>query len=169
MHLTIAAVTLIAAWRWGDWKNWKLYYPTILFMIVGNFLYNILTYHYPMWMYKESLLPNHTITDIFNSFVVFPAVLLLYLPHFPKRGMVKKVRYIILWIIVFVSAEWFLSYFGFFSYHNGWNIGWSFLFNIGMFIILIIHFKKPLLALTISVFVVIFLALYFDVPIEKMR
>lgn len=169
MHLMIAAVTLIAAWRWGDWKNWQLYYPTILFMIVGNFLYNILTYNYPIWMYQDSLFPNHTITDIFNSFVLFPAVILLYLPRFPKEGMIKKVRYIVLWVIVFVSVEWLLSYFGLFSYYNGWSIIWSLIFNIGMFTILKVHFQKPLLAWIISVIVILFLIIYFDVPIEKMR
>jgi hypothetical protein len=169
MHLMIAVVTLIAAWRWGDWKNWRLYYPTILFMIVGNFLYNILTYNHPIWMYQGTLFPNHTTTDIFNSFVLFPAVILLYLPHFPKEGMMKKVIYIVLWILVFISVEWLLSYFGFFSYYNGWSIVWSLLFNIGMFTILKIHFKKPLLAWIISIMVILFLVIYFDVPIEKMR
>jgi hypothetical protein len=170
MHLMIAAFTLIAAWRWGDWKNWQLYYPTILFMIVGNFLYNVLTYHYPIWMYKDStFFPNHTTADIFNSFVLFPAVILIFLPHYPKESMIKKVKYLALWITVFVSVEWFLGYLGYFSYYNGWTLGWSFLFNVGMFMILRIHFKRPLLAWAISVFVILFLVIYFDVPIEKMR
>jgi hypothetical protein len=169
MHLGIAATVVIVAWRWGDWKNWQKYYPTILYMITGNFLYNILTYHYPIWLYQKSILQNHTLTDIFNSFVIFPATILLFLPHFPHKGIIKKIGYILLWMIFYISGEWLLSKLGYFSYHNGWNLGWSVLFNIGMFTLLRVHYKKPLLAWGISVFIVLFLMIIFDVPINKMR
>lgn len=169
MHLGIAATAVIIAWRWGDWKNWQKYYPTILYMITGNLLYNILTYHYPIWLYQKSILQNHTLTDILNSFVIFPATILLFLPHFPNKGIIKKIRYLLFWMIIYISVEWFLSELGYFSYHNGWNLGWSVLFNIGMFTLLRVHYKKPLLAWGISVFIILFLLIIFDVPINKMR
>jgi hypothetical protein len=169
MHLMIAGVAVFAAWRWGDWRNWKKYYPTILYMIIANFLYNILTYHYPIWKYQKSIFQNHTLTDIFNSFIVFPATLLLYLPNFPQKGIMKKVRYILIWILIYIAAEWILSRLGFFSYYNGWNIMWSAFFNIIMFTMLRVHYKNPLLAWPLSLFIVIFLIWYFDVPIKNLR
>ncbi|SDN40747.1 hypothetical protein SAMN04487897_102812 [Paenibacillus sp. yr247] len=30
MPLVLTFVCLITAWRFGDWRNWKKYYPTIL-------------------------------------------------------------------------------------------------------------------------------------------
>lgn len=169
MNLLIAGIALIACWKWGDWRNWEKYYPTILFMIVGNFLYNILTYNYPMWLYEEALLPNHTMIEMVHSFVVFPVTVLIFLPSFPEKNIFKKAVYILRWVFIFISVEWMMSKLDLFSYHNGWNIGWSILFNAIMFTMLRIHFKKPLLAWAISIFIVLWLIIFFEVPIEKMR
>jgi hypothetical protein len=169
MNVIIGGIALILGWKWGDWRNWEKYYPTILFMIVGNFLYNILTYNYPMWLYEEKFLPNHTLIEMVHSFVVFPVVVLIFLPRFPEKNISQKIGYVLRWVIIFVSVEWLMTKFNLFTYHNGWNIGWSILFNIVMFTTLRIHYKKPLLAWVISVFVVIFLMVFFDVPIDKMK
>lgn len=47
-RIILVLVFVIIAWKWGDWKNWKLYYPTILFMILGDFVYIFLTYKKPL-------------------------------------------------------------------------------------------------------------------------
>lgn len=169
MNFLIAGIALIAGWKWSDWRNWEKYYPTILFMIVGNFLYNILTYNHPMWLYEKSLLPNHTMIDILHSFVVFPVTIMLYLTYFPESNLIKKIRYILFWTAIYISMEWLLSKLELFSYHNGWNILWSAGFNITMFTILWVHHKKPLLAWFFSFFIILFLVIFFEVPIGKMR
>lgn len=169
MNIWIAGIMLIIGWKWGDWRNWEKYYPTILFMIIGNFLYNLLTYNHPMWLYEEALLPNHTIIEMVHSFVVFPVTVLVFLPHFPENNLLKKIVYILRWEAIFITVEWILSRLELFSYHNGWSIGWSVLFNVVMFTLLRIHFKRPLLAWIISVFIVLFFMILFNVPIEKMR
>jgi hypothetical protein len=169
MNLLIASVALIIGWKWGDWRNWEKYYPTILYMIICNFLYNILTYNYPMWLYNEALLPNHTMIEMVHSFVVFPVVVIIFLGRFPEKSNGKQIEYILRWLLIFALVELLLVKFNLFSYHNGWSIWWSVLFNVGMFTLLRIHYKKPLLAWGISLFVVLFLMLFFEVPINKMR
>jgi len=36
MNFVYGFLYLFAAWKWGDWKNWREYYPTILFFIIGD-------------------------------------------------------------------------------------------------------------------------------------
>ncbi|WP_338448335.1 hypothetical protein R4Z09_19085 [Niallia oryzisoli] len=48
MHLFHALLFLLAAMRWGDWLNWRMYYPTILFFIGGDLLKNALLHDYRM-------------------------------------------------------------------------------------------------------------------------
>lgn len=37
----LACLFILVCYKWGDWRNWKTYYPTILFLIAGT-LFTIL-------------------------------------------------------------------------------------------------------------------------------
>ncbi|PIB57799.1 hypothetical protein, partial [Pseudomonas sp. 2822-17] len=52
IHIVIKLLFLFAAYKWGDWEKWEKYYPTILFFIIGDLLYNFLFYNYPMWLFN---------------------------------------------------------------------------------------------------------------------
>jgi len=47
--------SILIAWKWGDWQNWTLYYPTILYMILGDLAYIILSRDKLLWEYKSSI------------------------------------------------------------------------------------------------------------------
>ena len=71
MHLVLNAIFLVMGLKWGDWKNWKKYHATILFLWFGDLLYNVICYQYIMWQYKESIfaetfLTNHVIITLIN-------------------------------------------------------------------------------------------------------
>jgi hypothetical protein len=48
MNIAFGIMFLLIGWRFGDWRNLGKYYPTILFLIIGDLLYNVLTYNIPM-------------------------------------------------------------------------------------------------------------------------
>ncbi|MFC4767928.1 hypothetical protein [Effusibacillus consociatus] len=73
MVLVLTALLLLAVWRFGDWRNWRKYYPTILFIISVNLFGTILTYNYSLWYFHKALfIPNHTLGDLFMKFTNFP-------------------------------------------------------------------------------------------------
>jgi hypothetical protein len=92
----------------------------------------------------------------------------LYLPHFPKK-LIRQVLYIFLWVSLYTMVEILSFRLGFFSYHNGWSIGWSFLFNCFMFSILWIHHKRPLAAIGIAFVAAVVMLTYFQVPFSSMK
>lgn len=47
-RIMMGAIFIITCWKWGDWKNWKLYYPTIQFLIIGDLKANFLLYNKPL-------------------------------------------------------------------------------------------------------------------------
>ena len=90
MHLVLNAIFLVMGLKWGDWKNWKKYHATILFLWFGDLLYNVICYQYIMWQYKESIfaetfLTNHVIITLLIMFVSYPATVLIYLGRFPQE------------------------------------------------------------------------------------
>ncbi|MCM3729793.1 hypothetical protein M3226_30135 [Neobacillus cucumis] len=160
---------VLAAWRWGDWRNWKEYQSTFLFVILLDLLYNFLTYNYPLWVYDPTdIIPNHTLNNLLVSFISYPAVVFIYLGRYPT-GWVKQVAWIIFWVTLFSIVELVNYKMDLMSYHNGWNFGWSVLFYLVQLPFIQLHYKKPLLAYGLSVLIIVGLLLLFKVPVSKMK
>lgn len=140
-HIIATLIFIVISLKWEDWKNWKRYYPTILFFATGNLIYSLLTYNYSLWEYESPLLKS-TVSNLLVTLICFPAVIIMYLYHIP-RGILKQVLWVIFWIFLGSSIETVANWLGFFSYHNGWNIWWSVLFNFCIYPLLWLHYKKP--------------------------
>lgn len=161
---------IIAALKWGDWQNWKRYYPTLLFSVIGNLLYEVVCAVYPMWAMEENGLPNRTLSILLLSIIGMPVSTFVYLSNFPfEKTKMKQVLYILLFVFVFVILEFIAVQFGSITYRNGWNLAWSTLFVVIMFPILTIHYRNPVVALLLSVVVTLGFSVMFDLTLDKMR
>jgi hypothetical protein len=165
---------LFAAIKWGDWRRWRDYYPTILFFIVGDLLKNFLLYNHWLWTYKEtivfeSIFRNHTIINIMIMFIGYPSTILLYFGRFPKTRL-KQGLWVAFWVFLYSILEYInLYYLHLIRHHNGWNMMWSVIFNIVMFLMFRIHYKNPLLAWCLSLIWILFLLMMFPIPLENMK
>jgi hypothetical protein len=50
MHIIGSFLWILATWKWGDWRNWKKYQSTILYMIVFSLLFDVLTYNHSLFL-----------------------------------------------------------------------------------------------------------------------
>ncbi|WEG12419.1 hypothetical protein PU629_20340 [Pullulanibacillus sp. KACC 23026] len=168
MRLILGLMYIVCAWRWGDWKHWKMYYPTILFFIIGNLIYQVLTYNQPMWLLKKSIIPTDTLISIYLAFVCYPAIVLMYIPHFPKQKF-KICLYLLLWTAISGAIELIAVKFHLITYHNGWNYYWSLFFDLFMYLFLIIHYKNPLIAWLLTACFILFLWFHFGLTLNNLR
>jgi hypothetical protein len=168
MYILFCILYLIAMFIWGDWRNWKKYYSTILFFIIGDLLYNFLLFNQPWWLFHDLILPNHSMVSIVCMFVAYPATVLIYLGRFPVEWK-KRSLWFLLWSAIYLTKEYINENLGFITYHNGWNFGWSVLFTGIIFLSLPVHFKKPLLAWALSVVIIIFFVIIFDLKLSEMK
>ncbi|WP_223192893.1 hypothetical protein [Paenibacillus sedimenti] len=51
--VTYSILWILAAFKFAD-RNWKPYYPTILYASLGNSLYELLCYNYPLWQMEPT-------------------------------------------------------------------------------------------------------------------
>jgi hypothetical protein len=169
--IAVSAGLLAGAWRFADWRNWRHYYPTILFVICIDFTISILTYEYPTWYFHPSVLsPNHTTADFLVAFTNLPPMVLLFLSRYPSLGpLSRQIAYMAAWGAAWTLVEGTFALTGMMSYHNGWNFGWSILFWQLMFPVVRLHDLRPLLAwLAILGFAVGGL-LYFHIPLAHLK
>jgi hypothetical protein len=168
MQIIYPIIFFIISLKWGNWKDWEKYYQTILFMVVGNLLYSFLFLDYPMWRFEhtfeEDILPTIKSIDLLKTFTSFPILTLIYLSQYPEeQNITKKTIYIVIWTMLFGVIEFISKMLGMISYHHGWNMWWSLLFDLGMFSILAIHYKRPLIAWIISGVFTLFLWTVFEI------
>ncbi|GAA4706944.1 CBO0543 family protein [Brevibacillus fulvus] len=163
MHVLIGLYVIF--WRWGDWRNWARYHPTMLYYAAGNLLYQYLTANHYLWRLLPDRFLNHTLTELLYTFLIFPGTALLFLGNFPaSRG--GKWRHYVRWYLLYVGMESVFVLTHHIDYQYGWNLLWSALFDLIMFPMLHLHHKRPLVAYGLSVLIIIILVWYFNVPIH---
>lgn len=160
---------LIVAFSFSDWRNWRRYYPTILFFMVCSLLYEVLSINHPLWHFEplpplHRVLPNNTFLAIGNSLLIFPATAMLFLSRYPQGN--KQYLYILGWALLYAFFELVEQRTGGITYHNGWRYGYSVTFDLLMFSMLRLHYLWPLLAWAISLIVTVLLLCFFRFPVS---
>lgn len=146
-RIGLLAAFLLAAWRWGDWRRWRLYYPTMLFAAVVNLAAAYISYHHPLWDFNsDAYVGSETVVEMLNSLIALPAVTFAFLGRYPAAGLVRQARYILAWVVIFAAAETADSLLGGISYFNGWSLAHSVAFDCVMFPLLRLHHTRPLAA-----------------------
>ena len=166
--VTITLVLLYAAacYKWGAWRNWREYYPTILYVIIGDLIYNFVFHDHTLWLYDG--LFNHTTMDIIAVFFMFPPIIILYLTHWPK-SWIKQATYVLIWASANTLFEYLSFLLNLFTYDHGWSISWSFVLLVGAFVMIRLHYRKPLLAWPISLMLGLTTALVFGLPFDGLK
>ncbi len=160
--IILIIISVYLCWKYGDWKNWRLYYPTILYLVIGNLTCDILVYQNPLWSYNIKFL-SRIYADLLVIAFIYPSTIILFLTYYPKL-IKKQVAYLLLWVLIYSSVEYLASILGGFSYSNGWTIEWSILFNCIMFPLLYLHYKRPLWVWPISMALAFIVLYIFKIP-----
>ncbi|MEH7376146.1 CBO0543 family protein [Neobacillus drentensis] len=167
LNVMYGAIFIFSAIKWGDWKNWKSYYPTFLFLMVGDLVYQFLFYKHSMWEYvpieSDKSWAKHTHIAFLIMLIKYPATISMFLGNMPKAAW-KKLVFILFWTLLYTINEFTDLKLGVIMHKNGWNLGWSAFFSFVMFIVLDVHYKKPLLAWILSAIFATFLWNVFKIP-----
>jgi hypothetical protein len=166
MHVTLILWSIIAAWRWGNWKQWKQYQPTMLFMALSSAMYDVLVNDadYYLWRYVGNFYFSEEMASLSYTVVAFPATALLFLSNFPEEKW-KQVLHIVKYVAMYVILEMIGLHYGHISHAHSWNMWWSSWFNLVMFCILRLHHTRPLLAYAVSMCVATYLMFHFQVSL----
>lgn len=160
---------IIAAMKFGD-RDWRKYYPSMLFAALGNALYEVLCYKFQLWKMEPNGVGYSMIPMLLLILVGMPLSTWVFLSKYPyKSGTYKKGMYVSFFILLFIVLEYVSVRLGAISYHNGWNLGWSLLFVVVMFMVIRLHFSRPILALIVSIPFSLLLCMIFEVTLDKMK
>ncbi|UJF35194.1 CBO0543 family protein [Paenibacillus hexagrammi] len=148
---------------------------SILYLIIGDLLYYLITYNFTMWKFNpigfdKHIYANHVLITLGIDFINFPAVVLLYLGNYPDRKSITlQAIYIMCWSALNSILEYIFFIVSGVSYDNGWNFWWSASFNILLYTLLRIHHLRPLLAWLISAAIPLLYCYFFKLPLNSMK
>ncbi|PLT28904.1 CBO0543 family protein [Peribacillus deserti] len=165
MHVAITIFTIIASLRWAEWKKWRDYHASMLFISAGGLLYEYIVKDHSLWKFHPDLLYGKEMTVIVYALITMPISILLFLSHFPERWAARGM-YILLWSGIYISVEWVLLKLDKISYDYGWTLWYSFLFDMVMFPVIALHHFRPLPSYILSLLIIIFLIVYFKIPFK---
>jgi|GEM_PF-1673016 len=158
--VTLAAVA--SAWTQRAYRNWKNYNGTVSFMVLCNLLYYYFVQDNLLWEYKPGLLRHHRIAELVITFIAFPCTVLLFLDKL-ERTPTKPWVQIVKWCFIYCLIEFIAWKKHVIEYHHGWSYGWSCFFVATMFPILLLHHRKAIAAYVVSIAVILFYLLVFDI------
>lgn len=162
VRLAMASVWIICAYKWGDWKNLRKYYPTLLFFGMGDLIYNVVFYEKPLWRFEtDFLVPS--LNEVFVIFGIFFPSILIYLSKYPRR-LYHQIVYVVFWIALYSGIEIFTIWLMMIKSYNGWNIWWSIFHNTIQFPLVALHQKRPALAWIIALVFLFAIMYVFKLP-----
>ncbi|MGI6120522.1 MAG: CBO0543 family protein [Desulfosporosinus sp.] len=164
MILLLACLFVLACYKWGDCKNWRLYYPTMLFLIAGDFLYLYVSSAKPLWQYTAKIFLTGTLSTLIIVLIIYPCTVLLFIPIYNKLRSWRKVVYIVIWVGLYFVLEFIGLKYNYMQHLNGWNLGYSLIFDCLIFPLLIIHQKFAPAAWLMAAIIGVSITLYFKLP-----
>jgi hypothetical protein len=166
LRVILCLTLVLCCWKFGDLKNWRKYYPTILYLAVNNLLYSFFVSgkKYFLWKLEPDFLLNSTFSFLVQTFIIFPCIVILFLSYLPKSRK-KVIIYLIISASILVGIETIMYIAGKITYHNGWNYWWSVAFNFLWVIMLRFHYLKPIPSWFVSFLFTVFFIIYFHVPL----
>jgi len=170
MQIIAWGIYAAAAYFLADWRNWRKYYPTYLFMLVANFFAAIVTFNHTLWIFKPTfLLANHTLTEFYIAFVAYLGTVMLFLSRYPKQNLMWQIGWILLWVGAYTLSELIPQYLGLVGYSHGWSLGWSIVHNLIMFPLIKLHHISPVWAWLVSAVYFVFVYNYFGLSIQDLK
>lgn len=166
--IILGLVSIYLCYKFGDWKNWRSYYPTMLFYIIADFSHILLTQKKSLWLINSGVFGSDTLSDYFISLIIAPCIIILFLSNYPKR-IIKRVAYTFLYVIIMSSIEYVAHIRKAIVYYNGWVFGCTIIVYIAMFLLFPLHHKNPLWAWLILALLSAAVVYYFRIPIGNLR
>ena len=140
------------------------HYKSLVYVSSFNTIYYLLCRRHLVWEF----IPNGVhwlMIRLVHVFIVTPLITLIFLSKMPSE-LFRQIIYLIRWVIIASVIEYLAHKKNLILYAHGWNIFWSSLLYVKMFVYSYLFNKRPFVTLFLSLCSTIFFALKFKVPFK---
>ncbi len=165
MHIAFALILVAFVIYTKSYQLWKKHLDTLWYVCSMILLYHFLTPTKKLWLYSNTIFTNLLATELIYIFITMPCAILIFLKAIKNKKTFRNkaicflntIGISITWECLFVKLN--------FIYHlNGWNLIYSTLFYIIMYLCIYIHETKPLFVYLFSIITIFILMIFFRIP-----
>ncbi|WP_374193845.1 CBO0543 family protein [Alkalihalobacillus sp. BA299] len=158
--LPILLLTIIGR----TWRDIPKYYKSLGYVSFFNSFYYYICKRYLLWEFPPYGF-HWRLLRALHIFLITPLLVLAYLSSFP-RSFSKKIVHLIKWTFISSLFEYFAVKQKMIKFKHGWNIYYSGLIYLKMYMLSYLHTKKPLPSWVLSIIFLIVCILKFKVPLK---
>ncbi|KPV43811.1 CBO0543 family protein [Alicyclobacillus ferrooxydans] len=140
------------------------YYSTILYISLMSVFYTLICTNYGLWTFRVWWIFTNQAVALLEAVILFPSTTALFLRYLPRHSRFTML-YFILFVALYIVMEYIMIQLGEIRYTQGWNLGWSTVVDVLMFLFMLLHERSKRLTWILTVVVVAFFIRWFDVPL----
>ncbi|MGO4889859.1 CBO0543 family protein [Anaerobacillus sp. MEB173] len=148
-----------------SWRAIPKYYKSLVFVSIVNTFYYIVCKRHLVWEFMPVGI-NWKVIRVAHVIIVTPLLVLSFLSKFPQT-LTKQVLYLMKAVFVASSIELLIHKNKLIQYKHGWNIYWTSLLYMKMFVYSYLFTKRPMITCVLTLCSTIFFIVKFKVPVTK--
>ncbi|WP_391563832.1 CBO0543 family protein [Paenibacillus cremeus] len=148
-----------------SYRYFPIYYSTIQYVSMVAFVYPLICRGYMVWSFPAWGLFTDKANELLQATVLFPSTTVLFFRYLPHR-LWTRALYFLGFVGLYAGMECLLITRKEILYQHGWRFGWSVFIDFCLFALMWIHAKSWKVAYPISLCILIFLVVLFQVPID---
>lgn len=117
----------------ADKSRWRELFIVGIFASLLGTITDLLMLHFKYWHYHEANTSPLIIYffDDFSLYIVVPYLFIQWLPR--QQTFINMVKYFFIWTALTISTEFFFIITNHMDHYKGWNLGYSYLADWGLF------------------------------------
>ncbi|WP_438824364.1 CBO0543 family protein [Bacillus sp. JJ1533] len=147
-----------------SWRDVPKYYKNMVYVSLFNALYYLLCKRHLVWEFIPNGI-NWLFIRVLHTIIVTPLLVLVFLSKMPNTLMERFIYYL-RWITISFAVEYLIHKKHLILYAHGWNIFWSGILYLKMFLYSHLFTTRPVLTLFLSLFSTVFFIFKFKVPLK---
>ncbi|RXI96270.1 hypothetical protein DS745_21280 [Anaerobacillus alkaliphilus] len=166
-HIIMLLVLIMINGRYKTWRRLPENLPTLIYVAFINLIYYFVSQKKKVWEFRSNDLSLKKVRFI-QSFLATPLITLLYLSGVPYSLGKSKVMHFLLYTGVSTFFEWLANKkLKMISFYNGWNIQWSLLIYIQLFLFAHLYKKYPMIIWLMTILSIDQYVRLFSIPIQQ--
>ena len=166
-HIVLILSVILVSIFSNSWREVPKYYKNMVYVSSFNAIYYLLCRRHLVWEFIPYRV-NWFFLRTVHTLIITPLLVLVFLSKMPNT-LFKQFIHFIRWTIISTVVEYLIHKKHLILYAHGWNVLWSGLLYVKMFVYSHLFTKRPIPTLFLSLCSTVFFIFKFNVPLKIKR
>ncbi|WP_188207896.1 CBO0543 family protein [Alkalibacillus aidingensis] len=163
-HVALIVVIIVVNLMKKTWRDIPKYYKSMIYVSSVNALYYYICNRHLIWEFTPFGISWRLLRGL-HILVVTPLLVLAFLSKYPEMFS-KRLIHLFRWVFGVTIVEHLAHKQKLIQYKHGWNIFWSGIVYLQMFLYSHLFNRRPIMTLFMSFFTIILFVAKFKVPLR---